>query len=204
MVKRGVIAGTIFCLLTIGCVSTDLKAFRDPDFAGKKYQRILVQAGFSDLNMREAAETAFVERINKHAAVGIPSLSVFMPTRNYTADELGKIFTDQRIDAMMFVILTDAYTSQSYIPGGSTTTGQATQSGNTINYSAQTQNYGGHYVSKPRAKYEIQLFDIPSGKKAWIATSHSRGNAFADFGNMITSLADSVVDQLQHDGLLKK
>jgi hypothetical protein len=103
----------------------------------------------------------------------------------------------------LLIILTDAYTSKSYVPPTTTTRGTASSSGNVVNYYGTTQQYGGYYVSKPRVKYEIQLFDVETKKMAWISSSYTRGNAYAGFRTMANSLAAATVGQLAKDGLLK-
>ena len=186
-----------------GCASTSMTTFRDPSFATTIYHRILVVAPFVDLESRTKAEAAFVERLAKYSVEGVPSIRIFMPTRTYTNEELLKLLSENMIDGVLLVTFTDAYTTQAYMPASSSTYGQATLTGNTVNYSAHTQQYGGYYISKPRVRYEMRLYDVLTGNTAWVATSLTRGNAFARFDTLISSLADTAVEKLRDDGLLK-
>jgi hypothetical protein len=133
--KVGLILGLV---LITGCATTSISSFRDPSFVGKRFQRILVVAPFADLESRTKAESAFVEGLAKYAVEGISSILVLMPTRTYTSEDLSKLLSENQIDGVLLVTLTDAYTTQTYVPGSSSTYGQATLSGNTVNYSAQT------------------------------------------------------------------
>jgi len=81
--------------------------------------------------------------------------------------------------------------------------GTSALTGNTINYLSHTQQYGGYYISKPRVRYEMRLFDVLTGNTAWVATSVTRGNAFARFDTLIGSLAETTVEKLKEDGLIK-
>lgn len=193
----------IWILFIGGCASTSMTSFRDPSFATKTFHKILVVAPFADMESKTKAEGAFVKRLAKYSAEGIPSIQVFMPTRTYTNEELLKLLSENMIDGVLLVTLTDAYTKQAYVPASSSTYGQATLTGNTVNYSAHTQQYGGYYISKPRVRYEMRLYDVLTGNTAWVATSLTRGNAFASFDTLIGSLADTAVDKLRDDGLLK-
>jgi hypothetical protein len=200
--------GAVICLPVVlivlaGCASTKITSFRDPAFATKTFHKILVVAPFSDLESRTMAESAFVDRLTSYSVDAIPSMKVLMPTRTYSSEEFLKILSEIKIDGVLLVTLVDASSTQTFVPGSSSTYGQATLSGNTVNYSGTTQNYGGYYISKPRVRYEIRLYDVSTGNTAWVATSLTRGNAFAHFDTLIDSLADTAVEKLHEDALLR-
>jgi hypothetical protein len=204
--KQHVLFGLFWgwCLLFVtGCASTSMTSFRDPSFATKAFHRILIVSPFADLESRTKSESRFVECFSRYAVEGISSIRVFMPTRTYTNEELSKLLSENGIDGVLLVTLADAYTAQTYVPTSSSTYGQATLSGNTINYSAYTQQYGGYYISKPRVRYDLRLYDVSTGNTAWVASSLTRGNAFARFDTLIGSLADTAVEKLKADRLLK-
>ncbi len=206
MKKQHVIFGLLWVwslLFVAGCAFTSMTSFLDPAFATKAFHRILIASPFADLELRTKAESFFAECLAKHAVKGIPSIRVFMPTRTYTDEEFSKLLSENGIDGVLIVTLADAYTTQAYVPASYSTQGQATLSGNTINYSARTQQYGGYYVSKPRVRYEMRLYDVSTGNTAWVASSLTRGNAFVNFDILISSLADTTVSKLRKDGLLK-
>jgi hypothetical protein len=160
-------------------------------------------APFADLESRTKAESVFVERFAKYSVEGVPSIRVLMPTHTYTAQEIATLLSENAIDGVLLVTLTDAYTEQVYVPRASSTSGQATVIGDIVSYSAQTQHYGGYYISKPRVRYQMQLYDVSTGNMAWVATSLTAGNAFAGFDILIGSLADTAVEKLKKDGLLR-
>ncbi|GAH01571.1 unnamed protein product, partial [marine sediment metagenome] len=70
-------------------------------------------------------------------------------------------------------------------------------------YRSYTQEYGGYYISKPNVKFEIRLFDSRSGQVAWLATSLTKGNAFADYDALANSLAKKVVEMLIEEDMLE-
>ncbi len=203
MKERFYAACVLGLLLIVGCATTNLTSFRDPEFAGKNLHKILVVVPFSDLESRQTAETAFVNRFAGYGVEAVPSMQMLMPTRTYTNEELAKILFENKVEGVLIVKLTDVSSTQTYVPQSSSTYGQGTLSGNTINYSSQTYSYGGYYISKPRVRFELQLFDVSSGKVAWVGTSLTRGNAYARFKTLINSLAGSAVRQLVQDGLVQ-
>ena len=143
MLKR-ILLVVAMSLFLGACASTEMTSIRDPSASTLSYQRILVVAPFSDLESRMEAENAFVAQLRNRGVHGVPSISVLLPTRTYSDEELGSILKDTGVDGVLLVTLTAAYTQQSYVPGFSTTTGTATLSGNVVNYFSSTQQYLGY------------------------------------------------------------
>jgi hypothetical protein len=192
---------TVLILLS-NCAYTNMTSFRDPEFAGKNYHKLLVHAPFRDLELRAIMERAFENQFHGQNYI-VPSMGIIMPTRSYTDDDLDKVFMENKIDGVLHVELTDAYSTQSYIPPSSSTHGFVSFSGNVAQYYQTTQQSGGYNISKPRAKFEIYLYDVSTKSIAWIATSLTSGNALADFGTLAGSLASETVSRLINDGLIK-
>ena len=175
---------------------------KSPSIPSRSYHSILVVAPFADLESRKIAEEIFINKLSRFGLRAIPSLSILFPGRNYSNEEFAKLILDSGTDGILLVTLTDAYTEQTYVPPSSFSTGTATLQGNVAYYSGTTQHYGGYYISKPRVRYDIRLLDVPSGQTAWMATSLTRGNAFARFPKLVESLADTTVEQMRKDRLV--
>jgi len=191
-------------LLMLNCAVTNITSFCDPIFMGKIYRKLLIFAPFTDIESRTRMESAFKKYASEsnYAIECIPSIGIIMPTRSYTDDELDKILSDHKIEGVLLLMMTDAYSTQTYVPSSSTTYGFATFSGNVATYYGSTQQYGGYYISKPRIKFAIYLYDVPSKKIAWISSSLTRGNTFARFRTLADSLAVATINKLIKDGLL--
>ena len=195
------ISATI-CVLLGSCASTKMTAIKNPSIPIRSYQNILVIAPFADLESRKTAEDIFVTKLSRIGLRAIPSLSILFPGRNYSNEEFAKLILDSGAEGMLLVTLTDAYTEQTYMPPSSYSTGTLTLQGNLAQYSGTTQHYGGYYISKPMVRYDIRLFDVSTGQTAWMATSLTRGNAFARFPKLINSLAETAVEQMRKDRLI--
>jgi len=115
--------------LLASCASTNITAFRDPDFVDKTYHRILIIAPFSDLEYRNTAERYFVFRLSKFSVEAISSIRAMPPTRNYTDEEFNKVLAKNNIEAVLVVTLTDAFTFEGYVPGSSRTDAKASLMG---------------------------------------------------------------------------
>jgi hypothetical protein len=182
-----------------------MTAIRDPSASSSTFTNILVVAPFPDLESRVTAEETFVDRLRNVGVRGIPSLTVIPPTAEYTDEELVERLVGSGADAMLLMTVTEAFEQTvEVLPPTSTTTGDASLYGNVINFSATTEHDGGWYASRPNIRTELRLFDLSTGATAWLATSVSRGNAVADFGDLVGSLANTAAEQLQKDGLLAR
>jgi hypothetical protein len=201
MIKNLVLLAT--SLVLASCASTDMTSVRGRSEAQTTYFKILVMVPFSDLESRIQAEHIFVAELNTYLVTAQASITILPPTEDYDEEGLLQILNEARVDGILIVTLTDSYTSDTYVPQSSTTTGSATLYGNIANYSAQTQYSGGYYLSKPRVHYELRLLNVDTGDTEWLATSLTRGNAYAGFKTMIKSLAHAAADKLQEDGVIQ-
>jgi hypothetical protein len=198
----------LISLFVSGCASTKVASYRDPEFATANYSRILVIVPFSDFESKQIAEAAFADECESAGLSCKLGGELLSPTRSYSPDEIKNIVEENKIDGVLLVTLTEAWTDQSYIPQSSTSTtkGQLNSIGNSVYYSSTTSKMtsGGYYISKPRVTFRSQLFDVKTGKVAWAATSLTRGNAYAKLGRLMSSLASSTIDKLIGDGLVQE
>ncbi|MCP4137817.1 MAG: hypothetical protein GY754_43045 [bacterium] len=50
------IIGILLIVFTVGCASVRLRSFQDPEYRGKQFERVIVEAKFQDLAKREKFE----------------------------------------------------------------------------------------------------------------------------------------------------
>jgi O6-methylguanine-DNA--protein-cysteine methyltransferase len=198
---------TLFTALGValaGCASTKVTSFRDP-IGNRRYSVVVVAASFSDLDSRSTTEGAFVSALAAQGVKGIPSMTIWPPTRDYNGAELDSTARAAGADGILFVDVTDSYSDQEYIPETSRTSGTATTIGKTTNYSANTWQSGGYYASKARVNYKVTLVDVEAGRQVWQATALNKASGTAtSFSTMASSLASSSVDRLVRDAMLAK
>ena len=198
-----IIAFLIFAMFLVGCAKTTLSTIRNPELFQIKFGKLLVVAPFSDIDLRKQTEDAFIAKFNLSGVNAISSMQRIPPVKDYSEQELLKILEQDKIDGILVVGLKDYWTSQTYVPKSSSSRGSASLYGNSLYYRSYTQEYGGYYISKPNVKFEIRLFDSRSGQIAWLATSLTKGNAFADYNNLANSLAKKVVKMLIEENILE-
>ena len=188
-------------LSSFGCASTTIRSATDPSFANTAYSTILVISTFPDLLQKNALEEHLVNAFLSYKVRAYAGYLILPPTRQYSAEEINIILSKYGIDALLIVALQDFWASQTYIPPTITTQGSATLINNTLSYSTKTQAYGG-FISKPRVTFESRLFDVKTGTTVWVSSSLTKGNAFAKFSDLASSLSNKSVEKLFEDQII--
>jgi len=203
--NKTVILLAVIALILAGCVSTQVDSITNPQFQGKKFNRILVNLNITNIQTVKAFEGKFSIKAREtlKQTAFIPAYSVFMPGENISKEELQKRLAEKEIKSLLIVTPTNYSEQQVYLPQTSTTQSNYYASGNQVYGQSQTYTYGGFNVSKPRITYQMKLYDVESGKLVWNATALSRGNAHATIEEMLRSLINETISKLQMDGLVQ-
>jgi len=132
---------------------------------------------------------------------------IFLPTREYSGEQILKILKEKNIEALLFVKFLDSYSSKTYVPESYSTTGhyEATPFVNKpLEYKSETKKYGGYYISKPRLVFDIELYEVATGRKVYVSRTHTAGNAYVSFNGMINSLTKKTIKDLIEKNLINK
>jgi len=197
--KIRITIGIAALLAIFGCATTKIDSFKDPQANGKTYKNILVFGSFSDLGAKKSAEEAFSRVFLAQGVNAVPSITVFLPTRTYKEEEIAKILKEGGFDSVLSISLKKAYNDRVYVPGQSNTDCKTYSYGRTH---CDTSRSPGYYVTKPRIKCELKLMDVETDTTAWVASSFTRGNSYADINVMSESLAREALDKLAKEGLV--
>lgn len=200
---------TIVLSATIAsCAETSITAFKDPAFASRVFQKPAIYVNSEDLTWRQSIEDTMVTELGKKGVIAVASMSLTPPTRTYSPEERAQVLAESDIDALIVIQIGDTGVETRYVPQTSTTTtttGTATTYGENTTYQGQshTTSSGGYNQSFPWAEMSTFVVDLASGQKAWIASSHTGGNAYASFNDIRTSYCKEIIRQLLTDGLLQ-
>lgn len=190
--------------LLAACASTKVTSELNPEMSGRTYTNVLVYADIADLEYRKEIEQEFCDRItSKTSSACLQSAQVFFPGQPYTADDISKRIAELHVDGVL-MLKASSGVSSSYVPPTTYTTGTATVYGNTISGQSTTQTFGGYNVNKPWANYQVSFWSVADNKVAWYGSGKSRGNAFAEWSDLIESAAKETVSSMLDDGLLKE
>ena len=189
--SKAIIMVSVFLSL-MSCATTSLTSIKNQDYDNLEFKRLLIFASSQDLYFKKTAEAAFLEAFSAKGYTCFQSIELFPPLKQYTNEELNRIYQDNNIDALIVITIMDEYSEKEYVPQSSTTTTSKNIYGNKIYGQSNTQTYGGYYIDKPRIKCSVEVFDIGNGVTVWKATSLTAGNAYADTKVMMQSLASEV------------
>lgn len=195
--------------ILVGCASTRMTSFKDPDYQKAEFKRILVVANTNDLEDRQKLESKLVEAFSDIGVFAMESFRLFPPTRELSDEEKVDLLLKNDIDAFISISVGESGVSEVYVPQTSSTTktkGEVNVYGNTARYKEKstTTYQGGYTLNKPWAEFETKLYDVSNGQMAWIASSFTGGNAYANRNTVINSYCGKTVDQLLEDNLIKK
>lgn len=198
----------VFFLILFGCASTRMTSFKDPDYQNTEFKRILVVANTNDLEDRQKLESKMVEAFSEVGVYALESYKLFPPTRELTDEEKVDLLLKNDIDAFISISVGESGVSEVYVPQTSSTTktkGEVNVYGNTARYKEKstTTYQGGYTLNKPWAEFETKLYDVSNGQMAWIASSFTGGNAYANRNTVINSYCGKTVDQLLEDKLIE-
>lgn len=199
----GILITILVTFLFSACAVTSVRSQVDPQFAGRVYHKLLVFVNFSDLGLRQDTERLFRTTLAANGVDAVPATDILFPGRIYSAQEIQKILAEANIEAVLFVAAAGAGTKDVWIPQTSTTQAYVTGGANTAYGQSTTHTYGGHYIGKPWAQFDAALHDLNSGAVVWIARMSSRGNAFADWGDLARSMAKKTSAQLLKDCMVQ-
>jgi len=193
---------------------TEIHSFVDPEFRDTRFNHLMVTMQLPNLDQRSAAETTFAGTLTYGSLSSVRSLDVVPPTRKLDDDRFTTALADAGVDGVLIVRLTDYYEEQAYIPETTMTNMSGNLSANTYYYGnlasttgqVDTTTYstttGGYAIGMPRMRHEVQLWDVESGKMAWIAGTHTEGVWSRRFEDLMAGLAEKVRETLVEEGLL--
>jgi hypothetical protein len=162
----------------------------NPNADIRNYRTLLVSAPFQNLEERKVAEDALVEEFSKLNLVVLRAIDIIPPVKEYSNEEFKTIFAEKNIDGVLIVQLTDAYTKTTYQSRSQTTYNPYTGINTQTNTNA---------INKPRREYAVNIYDSKTSETVWMSTSVTKGNAFADEGTLLKSLAYEIASTFKKD-----
>ena len=156
-------------MCVIGCATTEISGFSNPNVDFSLYKKIAVLGNVRDIAFRKILEYDLANSFDSEKIDAIPVISIASPIKNYTKKEFVKIMRKNKIDALLSVEVISSSKETSYV-----------QIGNVFSP-----------VSSPQISFEIILKDVKSGKIAFKLTANSEGDSMSAISK---SLAEKSVE----------
>jgi hypothetical protein len=185
-----------------GCVGTDITSQINRKNTDCHYDRLLVLACFSDLNIREQIENKFCSDIHRLSACEcLKSYNLFFPGKAYTQIEAKAILTENKIDGIL-IFQRSSGVESNYDPEESKSVGRAFLMGNALMGSNKAEATRGYSTLTPLAKYRVTLLSTLDNQIAWYAQASTTGNVFTTGVNLIKDASNETVKSLIGDGII--
>lgn len=182
-------------LLFVSCATTKISSFKNPDIDFSNYQKMLILGNSRDIDFRKTIETDLVTAFTEQSIGAVSSIELISPVKEYTAEEIQKILSENNIDGYLSVAVVTALEESAYVPQTSYTNYRSQYVNGQLISTPYTSTYGGYSVSYPKASFEIILTDIKTGQIAFKATANSEGDEFSDMKTISKSLAKKIVEE---------
>lgn len=204
---------TLLCLLALAAcnATTRLSGFVDPQYAHNYQAKKMIIMGFGmSIEEQKALEATVAQSFSTFDVQLLSGLNTFPPTRDFSAEEVYQIATQQGADSLLIITtegrdVTETYVPQQYHAGSSTS--YVTGYGNyaTVNtYTSPGYTTGGYSLSKPQMKVSAHLKDTANGATVWTAEGSSSGSAWSSFADLTVSVAQTAAKELSTAGLIRQ
>jgi hypothetical protein len=206
---RNAVAHLLLLILAgvaVACARTRATRVQDPAYVGKSFTTPAIFADIADLQNRQLVEEAMVAELERHGVRARAAIHLIPPTRDYVPQERLQMLRGAGVDSL--IVITAAWGStRHYVPVTSSTTqteGSMDIYGNHAAYQerSRTQYHGGYEVEKPWAKGEFVILDLANGRRAWLGTSETRGEAVASWNDIRKSACARLAQMMVADRIV--
>ena len=180
-------------LFLCGCVTTNYFAKMNPEFAGMKYQRVLIQ--FIDLEPGFAQYGEQAAKKEIHLVFGKKIECYLVSDEFYTGirargemkADIEQFVKDKRIDATLICVVAQAVKKETNVLSNPSMNGIPIYANN------DQKNIG----------YRMELFDQRVKKSVWYSSAHMEGNSLLNsFQGMMNGFIKKSVTDLKENDLL--
>src|SRR5574344_526114 len=106
----------VILLFFTSCTSTKISSFKSPDVKTASFKKLLIVGNLKDIESRKILESDLRDEFKAKGTDAVSYITVIDPLREYTKDELQKIYADNGIDAIVSVSLENSSEKTEYVP----------------------------------------------------------------------------------------
>lgn len=183
----------LITFLFIGCASVKISSFKNPDVDISKYKKIIVYGNTKDIEYRKTLEADITAAFKEKSIDAVSSIDIISPVKEYTQEEIKKIYIDNKIDSILTVAIIDVKTETVYVPPTNYTNYNTQIVNGVVVSTPYTTTTGGYSSSYSKITFEIILKDLKTGETAFKATANSEGSGLSNFDGISMSLAREIV-----------
>jgi hypothetical protein len=182
------------------CTRTRMTSSLSPEATGATYSRILVVFSVPDLRLREFVENQFA---SQSPSVFIPGHSILPPTREYSNEEILGRLSQEHVDALLLVRLSDAGTDTKPVQAARTTACSGGGGQGRGCFGGFITPSGGGTINQSWAFFDSSLMDMSTRIVVWTGSAESKGSQFSGSDDVLRSMALKTVERLREDGVVR-
>ena len=146
----------------IGCASTNISSFRNPDIDFSNYKKIMVYGNSRDIDFQKTLEADLVNAFTEKNITAVSSIDLISPIKEYSSEEIQNIFIENNIDGYLSVAVVSATEESAYVPQRSHTNYRSQYVNGKLTSVPYTTTSGGYSVSYPKARIKLPVARKPS------------------------------------------
>lgn len=188
-----------------GCTSTEVHTFRSKELIGKYYDNILLVVDVPSASDRFFAEQAFSIAFEERGLNLFTATDIIPSIRKLSGEQLSAILEKQDIHCILTITPAEALEIGNDNKNSKRFTSSMLQWANELIYYdnpspifPNDENlYSGDY-----GKFSLKLFDMETGKVAWLGVSITEKTGFGTFENLMKHNARETVNKLISEKLI--
>lgn len=99
-------------ILLIGCVSTKMNVYKDPDFSGISYRSVIVSSDLQGLGPRGHMESHICRELSEFDVQCQRAMDVSPPTKRFPDEQQRKRIAESGAEALILIELKDSSSEQ--------------------------------------------------------------------------------------------
>jgi hypothetical protein len=206
--------------LLIGCASSATKstAFSNPEFSGRRFNKVLVYVKVDDVDVRRQMEDGFVANLRAHGVDAFSGLAIWAVGEDPNSKEAR--LAEKAIDSVLLVQVDDSGVSAKRarstptMPNTNVNTNPAsshyltTTGYDPMNAYSGTRSPGSDVSiptsRSPYALFSLRLVDVATKRSAWVDQAKASGNGAASFDTLRASFIETTGrDLIEADVLVR-
>jgi hypothetical protein len=202
-------AGIIFFSLAFflcAFTNSNMVSFKDPDFVGKIYNKILIVVNISDSDFKDQLEKTIQNKLSKKGVESLTSMKVLPPIRKFSDEEIPDILNRNKIQGVLVTnILSYEEDEKDFKPSALMSTGTTYSYTNLFHTDSRPRIISGYNVQNLNIQCHFDFVDVNSGILAWIAESktNASGIFYTNQKSIVNYVSDTIVNRLFEDQIVK-
>ncbi len=197
----------VVLVFATSCLSTKISAsWKDPDYTGKKFEKILVWGLSDDISARATVEDEVAYFLNLEKIASVSGSDIAPPNRKalpHDIEESKAVLNKNGFDGVLTMGLIDKKEETRYVEGSGYYQPMAYGYYGSF-YSYYPYMYGnvyqpGHYATSEHIYIETNLWDVETGKLVWSAQTETVDPSSIE--NFANSYARDIVGELIKKGI---